>query len=303
MLTPEPQAFAGAPRGWYDNLQAVNSSMLKVLHQGPPLRAYLQFLDPDREPQDDAPHFRIGTMVHMGLLEPEELERVQTCTMGPTTKGFKEAKAAAEADGLMLVQEKEKDAAEKLVAAVAGHAVLGPLFHPEQPDHRTLFRKLNELTLTWLDPVTRVRCKARLDAIRAIQGMLWVLDLKTTADATPGDFGKSVANYSYLIQGAFYADALFHCRAQVAELVGVDPASWIGVPIGFEFIAIDKGTPCSSMVGRYWMEESHFEMGRHLYRDALNTAAACMSTGYWPGLSTAAQPLALPRWYRPIDDG
>jgi len=297
-LDNRPLAIPNAPRDWYDQLQAVNSSLLKAVHGKTALHGWLSCMDPERESEDRA-EFRIGTLLHMALLEPEEFARVRHSDLGAQTKAYKEAKAEAQAEGVMFVAESEYSKAQKLADAVLRHSAIAHLFRSSDPDEQALLQSLNELTLTWIDPVMNLRCKARLDAVRFIRSTLYTLDLKTAADASSEEFGKAAARYGYVMQGAFYTDALFHCKASVAPLLGLREHHLIGVPQEFEFIVLEKPTPCPGMVARYFMEPRHFEIGRHLNRKAMEVVAGAMATDYWPGYSTAAQPLTLPPWYKP----
>lgn len=299
VLTGGPQAFANLPREAYDNLKAINASLLKEVHSKTELHGWLAYRDPDREEQEDKAAFRIGHLVHMGLLEPELMETVVVCSLGAATKGFAEASAKAAADGRLIAQEKEHAKALKLIAAVLKHPALGPVFQSQDPAVMATFRSLNELTLVWPDPLTKSLCKARIDAVRFMRNALITFDLKTAADADPEGFGKDAANFGYLIQGSFYNDAVFYCKQAIAELMGMNPAALIGCEQVFEFIAMEKATPMPGLIGRYFMDAEQIEIGRRLYRDALNRVAAAQSMNYWPGYSTAAVPLALPGWYRP----
>jgi hypothetical protein len=159
------------------------------------------------------------------------------------------------------------------------------------------FRHLNELTLTWFDPITGHRCKVRIDGLRFNGRELLALDLKSAADAGPEPFGKSAAGFGYILQGAFYSDAVDHCRAPICKLLGLPAGALDDVPIVFEFIAIEKETPAPQFIGRYYLTEDQQLLGRLLYRQALDQVAAAQTLDYWPGYDTAPLPLQLPAWY------
>lgn len=299
VLTDEPQVFLATPRQFYDDLEAINNSLLKAVNGATPLHGWAAYLDPEREPQEDNPAFRIGTLVHMLLLEPDEFAKVETSDASSTTKAFKAAQEDAAERGVELYQQKEYDKALAIGQAVLKHSGLAPLFQSDDPAEADLQRQLNEVTLTWLDPETKTRCKARLDAVRFVGPSIKILDLKTAASAASEDFGKAAVNYGYLQQGAFYSDALFHCKKALAEALGLDPRPLIGAGIEFEFVVPEKPRPMASLVARYYMDSDHFKIGRQQYRKALNSVAQCVKTGYWPGYRVDAQPLELPRWFRP----
>lgn len=284
-----PAVFSLLPRAEYDSLQGWNSSLLKVALTKTPAHAYNAFLAPDRGPSKDSPAFSIGTLVHEGLLEPEVWDRIISCSSGSSTKAFAQAVKDAAEQGAKVVQSTEYDLAGAMVTAVRKHPALGTLF--EATDDNI---KLNELTLVWPDPQSGQQCKARLDAVRITDDEILILDLKTTADATPLEFGRSAASYHYLLQAAFYADGLFYCARALEKLLGLTEGRLIGKPVTFEFVAIEKEAP--HQVARYRLTDDQAVMGRRLYRRAMEMVTTASELKWWPGYDTAPVPLELPNW-------
>lgn len=319
VLTDEPQALAMLPREAYDNLPAWNASLLKLALQRTPAHAWAAYRDPNRPPQAPSPQMLIGSALHAMLLEPDDWQEQFTAipedapkrptekqlTDGADSRPGTKARQAYE-DAHQRLQWWQKfdsrcanatvlatadfNLALQLRAAVEAHPGLGPLFRPEH-------RRLNELTLTWFDPVTGHRCKVRLDGLRFTGSELRVLDLKSAADAGPDPFGKSAAGFGYVLQGSFYIDGVDACRNAIAALLGLPPGGLDGVPIVFEFVAIEKEKPAPEFIGRYFMTEPQVDLGRRLYRKALEMVASAQSLDYWPGYDTAPVPLTLPAWY------
>lgn len=277
------------PRQDYEKLKGWNASLLKVAITRTPAHAWHAFLSPDRPPSKDSPAFRIGTLLHQALLEPDEWQAIVPCTNGPTTKAFAEAAKAAAADGKTIAQANEHQLAAAMAEAVHQHAALGQWFKPT-PENL----QLNELTLHWIDQTSGHQCKGRLDAVRITDDEILILDLKTTADASTSEFGKSAANYHYLLQAAFYADGLFHCARSLEQVLGLPEGALIGRPVAFEFVAIEKEQPYQ--VARYRLTNDQASMGRRLYRRALQAVVAASELGWWPGYDIAPVPLELPPW-------
>lgn len=65
-----------------------------------------------------------------------------------------------------------------------------------------------EVSIFWVDPDTRVYCKARLDWLQVEGKTARVLELKSTADESPGAFGRTAARMKYELQRAHYLDAV-----------------------------------------------------------------------------------------------
>lgn len=322
VLSDAPQALPCLPRETYDNLQGWNASLLKLALRKTPAHAYAAYFDPNRPERKSTDAFDIGNLLHALLLEPENIEALfirepddlprrpteKQLTDGANSKPGTKARAAwedaharerqwqaflASVGDRTVVKPKDYDMALAMEAAVEKHPGIRPCFRPE-PAQAGLFRQLNELTLTFIDPVSGHRLKARIDALRATADSLQLIDLKSTADASPEAFGKSAANFDYILSGAFYHDAVDACRLPLAELIGVD-AEWLAtLPITVEFICPEKAYPFQ--VARYGLTPDHLELGREQYRQALDLVVNAAELDYWPGYDSGIQPLQLPGW-------
>ena len=333
-LTGAPQVFPGLPREAYDQLPGWNASLLKVIAEQTEAHAWSEFIDPDREQEDDAGQFLIGNLFHCRVLEPElfdqrylvlppdmpkrptakQLEGPKPRKDGTINKDTQtyadwqeaaqresqwrslEIAAAERGDGrkaAQIVGDKDLALGDALSSAVLNHPVLGPRF-ADNPHNRAG----NELTLTWVDPLTVARCKARLDAVRFLGDRLWIGDLKSAMDAGPGPdhFGRAAASYNYCLSGAWYRDAAQLCRAPLEELLGLPEGALITMPNGyeFEFIAVEKAHPRPEFVGRHTLTDEQAQLGRGMARQALERAVQAEASGCWLGYDSAAQPLELP---------
>jgi hypothetical protein len=206
----------------------------------------------------------------------------------------------AENAGKELISAKDAGFGAALANSVLNHPRFGPLF-TDAPENR----RGNELTLTYIHPALGVRIKARIDALRLLASpylRLWIGDLKGTKDARPGaqGFGKEVANFGYLMQAAFYHDAVFMCRAAVELILGLSEGALVTVPLEFEFIASEKAIPLPEFVSGHTISEvthpREMNLGRQAAYAALRQVVDCDASGYWPGYDVAAQPLELPEW-------
>jgi exodeoxyribonuclease VIII len=328
-LTGAPQVFAGLPREAYDALPGWNASLLKVALSQSPAHAWSKFINPEREQEEDAGQFLIGNLFHCRLLEPELFDRrylvfPADAPKRPTVKQLQGPKPRADgtyntetiayanwqdaivrgewwaafmaehpgADTAQSVSDKDLALGDALAGAVLAHPVLAPRF-ADTPQNRAG----NELTLTWVDPLTGSRCKARLDAVRFLGDRLWIGDLKSAMDAGPGPdhFGRAAANFDYCLSAAWYRDAAQFCRAGIEELLGLpEGALIVAGGYEFEFIAVEKAHPRPEFVGRYLLSDEQAELGRRMARRALELVVQSEASGWWPGYDSAATVLELP---------
>lgn len=273
-------------REQYEAFGGWNASLLKVALSKTPAHAFRAFLAPDREPSNETPAMRVGTLVHLALLEPPAFEEVLVTDKGTTTKAYQLELAQAEADGRRLVPLKERDLAAAMAAAIRSHPNVGAHFPKDGHD-------LNELSLCWTT-ADDVKCRARLDALRWTGSSLWIGDLKSAADAGPDEFGRSAVNFNYLLQAAFYADGVRACGESLDDLLDLPAGTTKACPMTFEFVVVEKEPPHN--VARYVVTPDQIALGRRMYERALTLVEAARLTDYWPGYDYAARPLELPPW-------
>jgi exodeoxyribonuclease VIII len=107
-----------------------------------------------------------------------------------------------------------------------------------------------------------------------------LVDLKTCVDASPAGFAKSIVNWRYQVQAAFYSDGWEAATGQKVH--------------AFVFAAVEKEWPYAAAA--YMLTDEDLTQGRLAYRRNLRTYAACTASGEWPGYSTDIQLLNLPAW-------
>ena len=134
-----------------------------------------------------------------------------------------------------------------------------------------------ETSLVWEDPWTGVKCKARPDI--ATSDYTTLIDYKTTVSSNPKDFRKSVANFGYHLQAAWYLDA-------VKALLGVEAR--------FLFIAQEKTAPY--LVSVFELDHTSLMEGRRLSDKARQVYRDCLNTDSWPGYPEGIATISLPAW-------
>lgn len=224
-----------------------------------------------RQPTHTSDEFDLGHAAHRDALGTGvEFEVCDFPTWG--SNKAKEAKAAARAAGRTPLKPDQFAQVEQMGIALRKHPTAGPMFE------RGLGQ--SELTLIWQDDSTGVWCRARLD--RWIDP--FIVDYKTTTDASPDKFRWAVEDHGYHIQRSFYLRG--------AHALGLDPAEFL-------FVAQEKKPPY--FVGLYRISARSARIGDLLVQAALERYRDCTASGLWPGYSTEVETLTLsPRAQRKV---
>lgn len=170
--------------------------------------------------------------------------------------------------GAEVLNADEHATAEACAAAIAAHT------------HASAWLRggRTEQVVTWTDPETGVKCKARLDLSKAGG----VVDLKSTRHHTVRQIAADCARYLYHGQLAWYHDG--------ARAAGVLPHGADGPRI----VAVSTVPPHD--VACFTMGVQGIELGRRLYRKLLSDWLDCQASDWWPGMAPEPMELPLPRW-------
>lgn len=249
----------------YHQHPAISKSGLDRIDQSPAhYRAWLT------EKRVSTPALAFGTAAHSYILEPEIFDDgyiVMTDKIDRRTKVGKEAWETfqAEAGDRQVLTHEDFAALVAMRGNVDAHPVARELLE-EGVAEASVFGEL-----------FNVAVKCRPDWLRANDGI--VVDLKTTDNASPNAFARSIAKYRYAVQAALYQDIL------AAE--GIDVKAFV-------FIAVEKTAPHA--VGVYELDGESLEVGQIAYQRNLDTYRRCLETDHWPAYSNAVETLTLPRW-------
>jgi exodeoxyribonuclease VIII len=262
-----PTTNRGMSNAEYHALPSISKSGLDLIHRAPALYKWRR-----ENRQDPTPAMRLGTLTHTAVLEPERF--AAEVMVAPkidrrTSAGKAEWQAfQIEAEGRELIA---ADEMEKLLA-------IRDSVHAHPAAFKALFGNPTiEQSIFWTDPATGVDCRCRPDCVTAA-GV--IVDLKTCRDASPAGFAKSIAQYRYHVQAAFYSDGY--------------AAAFGEPPRGFVFIAVETEPPY--LVGVYVSSAAMVDRGRIDYHADLETFRECLATDTWPGYSTSPLTLDLPKW-------
>ncbi len=254
----------------YLQVPALSNSGMKLLAKSP-LHYAAQF-DPERPDAEPSDALRRGSLLHTMVLEPHTFAqryRVKPEGMNFATKDGKAWRDATPA-GIEIVSDAEHRAACVQARRLRALPEIAALLGSGEA----------EVSFFWLDEETGTLCKGRADwAFRSAAGVV-LLDLKTTEDATPAAFSRSVARYGYHQQAAWYCDGW---TAATGEPV-----------LGFVFGAVESAWPHAA--ASYLLDDAALIKAREHIRSMVALHAECTRTGIWPGIASDITTLSLPAW-------
>jgi len=110
-----------------------------------------------------------------------------------------------------------------------------------------------EVTFFWVDELTGILCKCRVDWLFERDGRYIIADFKTTRDSSRKKFQKTIVDFSYDRTAAFYCDGVSKCLDTFINT--------------FALIAIESEAPYE--MNLYCLGKESMNTGRLLYRSAL----------------------------------
>lgn len=241
--------------------------------------------EPKPEPTDA---MKLGTLVHLRLLEPAEFSKTVRTMPAIATDGtpwnfrkpaHREARdslaASLAADGLTVIEREQFEQVEAIAASVLGNWHARRLLERDgQPEY----------SIFWTDKETGIPLKCRVDWWSTLP-----LDIKTTCDPSPEAFSRQCAQLGYDRKRAHYL-------AGIAAHVGES------LPLVHLAVGTQPYYPCCP----YDLDDTDANgksRGQRQWRQTLRDLAACLESGDW------AEPyekqivsLRLPNWAHHSDE-
>lgn len=177
------------------------------------------------------------------------------------------------AKGKFACSKSDLDKAIEIWNAVNAHEAASMLLSQGEP----------EVTYFYTDPTTGVDCKVRMDWLRT--DLNWIVDLKTTLDASRNAFEKSIATYRYHVQPAHYMPAV---NAEKFFFIAVEKEPPYGVAVYDATCPLEDDTQHGV--------NNLIEHGTLQRNSDLMRYKHCVETGEWPGYSQEIQPIELKQW-------
>jgi hypothetical protein len=260
----KPGLYPGLDRPEYESIPAINVSTLEHFEKSA-AHAREAMLHP-RKPTDA---MDFGTALHCAVLEPARFSKLYAAApkVDRRTKAGKETWAAFEAEHAESICLDSDDfiCIQRMRESVWSHGVakqmLGGLGH-------------NEVGVVSEDPEFGLLRKSLLDRISNFDGWTWIIDVKSTQDASPRGFARACRNLHYGAKAAFYID---NCNA-------VAPRER-----RFAWIAIEKEAPYAVAV--YEADDTALSAGRSKWQRWMYRYAEAVRTNSWPGYELNVHPL------------
>lgn len=220
----------------------------------------------------DSPALAFGSMAHAFILEPAIAEaryRPRSDVDGRTKEGKQvrewEASLAA-SQGVKFVSRADYDAAVSIASAVNTHLGCQHILNGGQAEIAGL-----------LSDFDGINSRIKPDYLTEHH----IVDVKTTTDARSDAFTRSIMNFGYTVQAAFYLD--------VAAAID-------GIKRRFYWVAVEKDAPYAVAV--YEASDAMIEHGRRQYKRAIELYKECAALDIWPAYSQQVQTLELPNWVK-----
>jgi len=255
---------------------AISKSGLDLIARSP-LHFWARYLDPNRVPTEPTAAMRLGTAVHTHVLELDQWQQRYITAPEGIDRRYKVGKEAwaafeAQSEGRTVISREDADLVMKMGRSVFGHPAAAMLLGlPGKA----------ETTHMWTDAATGLQCKCRPDWLTD-DGLL-IVDPKTTENASPREFARSIAEWRYHVQAAWYLDGL-------EQTTGIRPEQFI-------FICVEKKAPFACAV--YAADAEMIAAGAQTAARDLEVLATCKAADAWPGYNNQIEPISLPAWMRP----
>ena len=247
---------------------AVSSTGLRTILKSP--KAFYRY-HTQSESGEKSDALRIGTAVHMAILEPTLFSK--RFVIAPKFSGEGSVKARNEwkltlpRDAVVLKEEEFNDLQE-MINSVLKH----------QDACNILKNGVAEMSGYYIDPETGIKCRIRPDFYH--EGHRALLDVKTTCNCESSSFSRSIWDFRYDFQFGMYCEGI--------HLITGRPVDY---PL---FLVIEKKAPFECAL--FMADEELMAKGRADYRIALNKLRDCLETNSWPAYQRKIEPISLPIW-------
>ena len=269
-ITPKPGIYEGIPFSEYMRWNCFSKSMT-----GPALRSGLHLRHYIESSREGTYAMDLGSLVDCLLLEPQTFNEVfvvrpDTYTnekdlVKPWSNNAKVCKQwnADNADRIIL-KSATIETAETMVNNIMNHAEAAAIIQDSK----------KQVSIVWEDEETGILCKGRPDIVHG--DMIW--DLKTTIDASPEQFTRTIGNGGYHIQAGIYSGAWYNATNTTTK---------------FGFMVCESEKPHG--VALYEMGNDSMIAGQLVFKRALAKVADYIENGL-QGYSAFAEPIGAPRW-------
>lgn len=261
---------------YFDN-PALSQSKLKEFKKSPK-HYWSKYVDPERKEEEPTEEMKFGKALHCSILEPD-LFKNNYMVIPKIDKRTKDGKAEY-ASYMQLSMGKEIISDENLKDIELMNNVLF------SKDSSKLLKcgGLVEHELYWRDNEFDIDCKAKLDVFIQPNNVFKngvIVDIKTTQDATPDVFTRSIDKYGYYNQAAFYCNAV----KQIYNTVDL--------PM-FIIIAMEKTSPYE--INFFELDNKSIKFGIRENKQLMSKYKECLTTGNYHGYEDKINSISLPAY-------
>lgn len=220
----------------------------------------------------------LGVAIHTAVLEPERFDQEYAILAEEVDRRTKDGRATWEAferanRGRKLLRSRDGLACVSIATALRGGSAAATLIQAGR----------HEVSLLWRDEGTGLLCKARADVLGEGRHGPLIIDLKSTQNAQPHAFSRSISRDGLYMQAAHY-------------LAGLDA---LGHPGGqFLFVAYETSPPFWSSVHR--LSTRFIDLARQERETLLQAYRFCEENGAWPDHGHVVHTVEPPAWHHPM---
>lgn len=251
----------------------LSHSEAKLLRMKTPYHVYMLREHPSHiAPRKPSPQMILGSAVHCAVLEPTTFDQRYCADLDASrnSNAYREFAQQCADFGLIPLDD---DTRERVFA------MRDSLLHNEQIADALSVGKA-EVSAWWADPASSVACKCRPDFVRPTGNGSLLVDLKTSSDASPDMFARSIATFGYHTQCDWYTDG--YARAAGHDVHGM------------LFVVVESEFPFACAA--YTLDDAALTEAHRLNERVRRTYAQCSASGIWPGYGDAVRDISLPRW-------
>jgi len=252
----------------YREREGVNSGFLRNLQRSP---AHARCF---AEAAHDQSEFQlVGSALHCAVLEPGEYTRryVEMPKLDRRRKADKQEyeRIVGNYPNASFLDAEQAAAVRGMYDAIKNHTLAAELLVGASGS--------NEVSIFW----TREgeRCKARLDRLCEWNGRRLIGDIKTTTNASRRAFERSIFNFGYHLQAAWYEKA----TAAATEKTS-----------GFVFVAVESQPPFGVCV--YELDFGLLSLAHEQIEGLFDLYLKCRRENRWPSYPTHLQTVLCPAW-------
>ncbi len=276
MSTDHPLGFVDMTNEEYHASPGISKSHLDTIDEKSEKHYWHKYLNPLREKDEPTPAMKLGSAIHIAILEPHLIESHVVAGLDHDRRSNENKRAWAEFEELhkdkIIIPAAGYKRLLEMVDAVHSHPVASNLFVGGR----------SEQSVFAIDHDTGELIKCRYDYYHGGDRVEHVIDLKKTTDASPIGFGKSCANYRYDVQGAWY----YHVNGCA---FGYMPEAWT-------FVAIEEDPPYA--IGIYALDYETIKRAWNSAQRSLSRIIQARRANHFPDYGETPMALELPNWAR-----